>query len=723
QSAENLNGESTENNSIPIHNGENLFTIINQENPIEGSNYDLVYLNWVDISYERFFRTDSEYVHFKTEPNQSGIMEFFVRGFNSNNIYVFKNGIARLQNFLITNDEVSQTFSIRFQDNIISSGTNYHVFSDIAIDTVKKIIPMEPIYIPLNEIVSPYIIVAPDSFHTILEPLAEYHSGEVVNIDEIYRQYAHGRFSPYGIKDFFRDVHMSNNGNLEAVLIAMEGEDISQVTTGFEKGGEFIPSMKIQTVKWGAASSDFWYACVDGDDLIPEFSIGRLPASDTEELQIMVDKTIAQHIQGDQFWHDNQLFIAGYETTFKDQSETLIGNFVRNGYFPRRLYIDVLSEAGPYYGGTETVLNYLEEGMSYVNFLGHGGGAVWGDRSIMTLDALDYLFNTGRPSFVTSMTCFTGDVTNPNSLGRRMVAHENGGASAWFGSSGVGWIINDFLLLEPLHQYLFSDIDIPIGEMIHAAKVDFLSSNTVYPDIAKTQVSQFNLTGDPMLKVKRNTIDEIPFTPNIGEADQTIDIALINDSYDSVFFQIFDSGNYPIDIDPQQYGGSISLSDTAESGLYHINISARSGESIVHDSGIFALTDSGPLIHILNVEPSTATYKDSIFVNGFVSNAQSTDSLFLQINGVNFHAIDISSISGNTFTEIIPPQNPSQAISISFLLTDSNGQSHISNEESVTILPLADYTPQSLSFFTDDSVYLRTSIENLYPSPGTALIQ
>ena len=138
-----------------------------------------------------------------------------------------------------------------------------------------------------------------------------------------------------------------------------------------------------------------------------------------------------------------------------------------------------------------------------------------------------------------------------------MVAHENGGASAWFGSSGIGWIINDFLLLEPLHKYLFGDADISIGEMINAAKVDFLASNTSYPDIAKSQVYQFNLTGDPMLRLKRNTIGEIPITPNVGEAGQLIDIALTNDSYDSVFYQVFNSDHHPIDLDPQLY--SLSL--------------------------------------------------------------------------------------------------------------------------------------------------------------------
>ena len=46
----------------------------------------------------------------------------------------------------------------------------------------------------------------------------------------------------------------------------------------------------------------------------------------------------------------------------------------------------------------------------------------------------------------------------------------------------------------------------------------------------------------------------------------------MNDSYDSVFFQIFNSNNHPIVLNPQLYSGSITLSDSAESGMYHINI-------------------------------------------------------------------------------------------------------------------------------------------------------
>ena len=57
------------------------------------------------------------------------------------------------------------------------------------------------------------------------------------------------------------------------------------------------------------------------------------------------------------------------------------------------------SENGPFYGSTETLINRFEDGVSYVNFFGHGGGAVWGDRSLFTLDDLKLFLkkvNDGR---------------------------------------------------------------------------------------------------------------------------------------------------------------------------------------------------------------------------------------------------------------------------------------------------------------------------------------
>ena len=101
------------------------------------------------------------------------------------------------------------------------------------------------------------------------------------------------------------------------------------------------------------------------------------------------------------------------------------------------------------------------------------------------------------------MTCFTGDVNNPNTLGKRMLSHSEGGAYGWFGSSGVGWIVNDYLLLKPIHDRLFNTSlsSLPIGQIIDQSKTEYLFLNLIWPDIALSQIFQFNLLGDPGLVV------------------------------------------------------------------------------------------------------------------------------------------------------------------------------------------------------------------------------
>ena len=77
-------------------------------------------------------------------------------------------------------------------------------------------------------------------------------------------------------------------------------------------------------------------------------------------------------------WENSILMIAGYDDEFRYQTEDLVPRIINKGFFPIRLFVDMYSENGPFYGSTETLINRFEDGVSYVNFFGHGGGAVWG---------------------------------------------------------------------------------------------------------------------------------------------------------------------------------------------------------------------------------------------------------------------------------------------------------------------------------------------------------
>ena len=41
----------------------------------------------------------------------------------------------------------------------------------------------------------------------------------------------------------------------------------------------------------------------------------------------------------------------------------------------------------------------------------------------------------------------------------------------------------------------------PIGKLINEAKLEYLFTNTVFPDIAISQLFQFNLIGDPAIQL------------------------------------------------------------------------------------------------------------------------------------------------------------------------------------------------------------------------------
>lgn len=705
-----------EQQNIPIRNGENQLTVINMEQADSEEHYDMVYLNWLDIQYERFLTTSDDELTIALDEGWSGNMEFNCRGFASPNIYIFKEDFSRLGDFIVLQNPQDEQYTVVFQDVVGANSSDYFLFTSDSLRQVKSIMPSEPITSLLNGVTSTYIAICPDTFKTILEPLVlDERNGIIVDIDDIYRQYSHGILSPYAIKEFLTDVYFSGGRTLSHVLIAMQGGRPDFGGGDLSDEG-YIPAMRIQTVKWGAASSDYWYSCVEGNDIFADFAIGRMPVRDMDELSVIVDKTLYYEQMDDETWHNHMLMIAGYEDTFKEQSESMIHPIVHDGYFPSRLYIDVTSETGPFFGGTMTLLDYLAKGQTYVNFLGHGGGAVWGDRSLLTLEALPYLDHALKLPFVTSMTCFTGDVTNPNGLGRKMLALENGGALAWFGSSGVGWIINDYLLLQSVHELLFSDLELSLGEIIQQAKIDYVATNLSFPDHAITQAYQFNYSGDPSLRLKKPETAEFEIDIFDPEPEDEIQITLIPPPTDSIFYQVFDPQNAPVNFQPEEWTGSYTVSNTATPGIYALNIAGKTNNTLVHASVPFSV--SGSYIAIAEITPPQPTMGDSIQVFASAHDRQGIDSLQLWLDGEYFAVMHQFDTDEYMLIDLIPPQNPGSSHTLKLIAVDSEGNTTESNPFNLSILRPPDFEPMSLYFTVGDSISLTSIVKNMVSVSG-----
>ncbi len=157
--------------------------------------------------------------------------------------------------------------------------------------------------------------------------------------------------------------------------------------------------------------------------------------------------------------------------------------------------------SNPEVGGRDELLDYMNNGIAWINFRGHGGGGIWadGNPSVMSLDDVDSLENKGQYPVVTSLTCFTGDfASSRDCLGEAIIRKPDAGAVAFFGTTSVGWTNADFVLMQNMLTAFRSQPGLTIGEIIQKGKTLYRMQNRT--DLAESEVHQYNLIGDPCVR-------------------------------------------------------------------------------------------------------------------------------------------------------------------------------------------------------------------------------
>ena len=667
--------------------------------------FDRVCLNQIEISYDREYIALNDKLIFKRDGNYSTVSQFTIYGFSSPDIVIFKKGQTRLKNFVT--DEMNGSWRIILQDQIVGLSPEYHALSvnNISFPTqIKDVQPLEDIHLEQSN----YIVIAPDSFYQELLPLVSHYNAVVISPESIYRTYSDGVLDPYSIRDYLKDAYLNWAVPPEFVLIAQDTA---------------IPAMMMQTEKYGAAFTDYWYSLLTGGDYIPELAIGRLPARTKTEISIMVNKTMQTINNPNQIWENSILMIAGYEDEFRTQAEELIPNIVEKGFFPKRMFIDQYSENGPFWGTTDTLLSFFESGLSYINFFGHGGGAVWGDRSLFTLSDIGDLSNGARTPFVTSMTCFTGDILNPNSLGRKMLGHSNGGAYGWLGSSGLGWIINDYLLLQPIHERLFANNSepMPIGKLINEAKMDYFFTNIIFPDIAITQLFQFNLMGDPAMVLMRFPAANIDVNNHSVYAGENISFNFDSPSPDSITAQWLDGNNYPLsEIFPIQ-NEELLIPENVDSGEVSL-IGVFKDQYSMNNQFRVSFEIEGSFIQIQNILPDYPIQGDSISFDVYIQDRLGINSVECWVDNYLFCNLEQQSESRYYLEDKIPVPPPGNNVSIKIRVLNSENEETWSSPLEITSLEEIDVRPISILLPDENKIGLIVGLKNQSNGTGTGLM-
>ena len=110
--------------------------------------------------------------------------------------------------------------------------------------------------------------------------------------EAIAPEFGHGELTPDAIKEFIGYAyHEWRAPRLRYVLLLGDATFDFKNYLGTDVTNQVPPFMVRTSYLWTA--SDPAYAAVNGDDLLPDVAIGRLPAKSSEELRVMVAKILA----------------------------------------------------------------------------------------------------------------------------------------------------------------------------------------------------------------------------------------------------------------------------------------------------------------------------------------------------------------------------------------------------------------------------------------------
>jgi hypothetical protein len=401
----------------------------------------------------------------------------------------------------------------------------YHVAAEGAIRAPDRVRPPEDLWgfrAAGGATGANYLIITHPAFADALGPLIDLRRSQgltvaVVNVLGIYDAYGDGRPDPEAIRRFIADAYANWNPRPVYVLLVGDGSfDPKQYRS--ESPPTYIPPYLLDVgPAGGETAADNRYACVDGDDNLPDLLLGRLPVRSADQARAIVQKIVdyeTRPLPGG--WNASVLLVAddpdaaGYFPAISDSAAA----YVTAPFTTTRRYCAGSNSSQSDCPDTEgaaihsAILNDWNRGTLLVQYTGHSSWQQWAAERFFHLDDLPALHNSRRLPVLVEATCFTGAFHRPEpTLDEELVTRPDAGAVAAWGPTGLGASPGHQRLAAGFFRAVFSDTVGTVGEATLAGKLNLLGAPQ-WSDLPDTYV----LLGDPALHWNRTLI---PWTAHV----------------------------------------------------------------------------------------------------------------------------------------------------------------------------------------------------------------
>jgi hypothetical protein len=722
--------------SSAVQEGDNTLALICPGDTDAGP-IDRILFNWFQVEYPRLYRAEGNMLQFsKPKGGPAGLYQFTIKGFTSPSVWIYKLGTSVMVNGQgeWVEDDKGSHYQLTFQDEIYDGQTTYLAVTSSAKKTVESIELRSVSSLRASGKGADQVIIVHQDFYESILPLAELRANqglrvEVVEVGQVYDQFGHGLFTPEAIRDFLKYTYQNWDPQPLYVLLVGDGSWDYKNTMGL--GGNYIPPIMVQTAQWGSAPADNIYACVSGDDELPDLFVGRLPVRSNSQLDAVIDKIIGGEEEpelGD--WRRRLLFICGsgeHGPIFRSQSEWLIEDHVTPDFLISRVYAHSSNPGtDPAYGGTQDLIDALDEGASLVNYIGHGGGGIWSDAGLMRLEDVNRLRNARRWPMVFSLTCFTAAFDEPkrDCLGERLLLAEDRGVTAFLGSSGVGWLWGDYNLNDGLMETLISGQGRIFGQVVTETKLRYSAKYS--GQIASDLVNEYILMGDPASRIgfpqKKVSLSAHPEAVNPGDA-LSIQGTTGGDDQGQAQLTILDGSGAAIwesllPVVDGQFQANVSLSPTCSTGTGIVRCYFRDSQDMIDGVGAASFALGRVFFDTVFTDPKVPATDDTVHVWAQISAPQGVDSVLCRWRrgAVNLTQRMIPQISPGEYrtAQPIPAYSAGTTVYYWVVVTDSAGQQTTSNQHTYRLPSLTDLhiPPEDMVVAGQTEVGISLKVEN-----------
>jgi len=404
-----------------------------------------IYLDHFDIEYEKPIELSNEFSSFSVSsiilnlPSAStkGTLVSFDR---SQNIFAI---LPLNINESVSINHVSGTTYQWVPENEFKTPQNYEL-------TKKNTFVGE--LSPIN-----ILIIAPQKLHQTLIPWINDRKEQglesaMVSPEQIYDQLNSGFPSPDVLRNYIQGFYAQNPDHLKYLLLV---GDYSYEAMDYQEYINSIPTFFIDSNQTGQTITDFPYSDLN-EDLNPELAIGRIPASNSSQLQIYLDKLLN--------YEEN---LSPQSKSFSFLFDTSDPIFYQTGEQIRKSSSD---SQVTLIGGdnNQAVLETFSHPFSYIFYFGHGSIDRWGQDEMLTTSQISDLPKNNFPPVIFSFSCLNGYFIHPQktSLAENLLFHPEGGAISMYAPVDQAFMDEQLLLIQVLQDDLRSMSGLRIGDLL-----------------------------------------------------------------------------------------------------------------------------------------------------------------------------------------------------------------------------------------------------------------